>query len=91
MTKNQDTIQSTSANVGIGTRNLTCIPLDELSAAGILLRAVVRLVDADLVGVVVVPLHYLKIKKIKNFYVRLQAKQTQNGASSVLHNSSWEY
>ena len=91
MTKNQDTVQSTSANVVIGTRNLTCIPLDELSAAGILLRAVVRLVDADLVGVVVVPLHYLKIKKIKNFYVRLQAKQTQNGASSVLHNSSWEY
>ena len=38
----------------------TCIPFNQFSASGNLFRSVVRLVDADLVGVVVVPLHYLK-------------------------------
>ena len=36
------------------------VPLDEAAAAEGRLRGVVRLVDADLVGVVVVPLHDLK-------------------------------
>lgn len=37
----------------------TCVPFDELAAVSTLFRGVVGLVDPDLVGVVVVPLHDL--------------------------------